>query len=1040
MNPQNITLCALAGATLLAPGQAAVVENASVRIETVEDGLRVRLSVRDGAGWRPVLESAPGDVGGINTLGLPISDAGHSLAMTGQAGGASVVTVLMPGTQSGHVRVVSRLRFTEPTEVEAIVGRWRFLGGAPDTTWTPNLTPEPGQVIGQHAFRSPAILFQKETLAAILLPNVETLAGNPHALPATMNLDVETDAGPTFQMALMPHHTQGHVYWRHDAGHTLTVGPGEVTLDYELLLSATAEPGRAYRLAARWWWDAEGTKHLRGDTLPQAVPWKRYVEVGYDDYLPVVWRETEMNGEAVGGAAMPVLASRNATWFQCWFNDLRSAYGEWLWGKWTDRPELVEKARKTRQLLLNAPRKDGLFPVIYDWDRHRWIGSSGPGVGGGEDIYHIADMAWAAYWLLMWHRDLEPSPRSVAFARDLGDWMVKAQKASGEIPAYLHMDTMQPTDRLVGGAETAADGMFLALLARETGEAKYMAAARKAAGYVRREIMPTNKWYDYETFYSCARKPETFMDHRTGQRPQNTLSMHWAAEMFRQLYLADRRPEDLADGEALMDYVNLYQQAWAPTFLTFEGFGGYGVQNTDAEWNDARQAQFASTNVDFYRLTGKPEYLERAIAALRAGFATTYMPENAFISPGSYDKTPLGHADENYGHGGVDAPAIPTSFDWGTGSALTAVAYARRAFGDVWVDGNRALAFGINGVTATLRGNEMDLRTSTQTVAPVLVRGMGEGLPARLVINGDARAVSAKEWRDGFLATPRADARIRHRAPILLTADDTAIEFEVWPHGAADASVAVDGKTVPAQRIAEGRWKAALPVPAASAGRRRVAYSITADGAERAAAQYETEIVTFGAESPLWTERFTASELPARWTSTVPVSGPVVRPGEGLVLAVPGDRKYDQWVPQNDAPRVTTPVPEGDWAFTAVLDTRRTPRRGAYHAALLLELGDNDYAFYGPSMGESVVLERSGQNLLAVSTFGGAMPPEIEVRARQTGDTLWFDWRPAGGAWSRPATLTAKARRAGFLLKTWEEMPAEITVREARMGALSPAS
>src|SRR5207248_1895597 len=110
---------------------------------------------------------------------------------------------------------------------------------------------------------------------------------------------------------------------------------------------------------------------------------------------------------------------------------------------------------------------------------------------------------------------------------------------------------------------------------------------------------------------------------------------------------------------------------------------------------------------------------------LRAGFATMYMPENRFVSPRTYGKTPMGYADENYGHSGTDAPAGPSSWDWGTGSALAAVAYARQLFGDVWVDFDRHQTFGIDGVMASLRGPSLTISSSIQTIAPVLVRGRG---------------------------------------------------------------------------------------------------------------------------------------------------------------------------------------------------------------------------------------------------------------------------------------------------------------------------
>ena len=79
---------------------------------------------------------------------------------------------------------------------------------------------------------------------------------------------------------------------------------------------------------------------------------------------------------------------------------------------------------------------------------------------------------------------------------------------------------------------------------------------------------------------------------------------------------------------ALIDYLCLYQQLWSPGWLSRPLFGGFGVQNTDGEWSDSRQGYFAVTLGKFYELTGEREYLERAVAALRAMFSLFESPES----------------------------------------------------------------------------------------------------------------------------------------------------------------------------------------------------------------------------------------------------------------------------------------------------------------------------------------------------------------------------------------------------------------------------
>ena len=150
----------------------------------------------------------------------------------------------------------------------------------------------------------------------------------------------------------------------------------------------------------------------------------------------------------------------------------------------------------------------------------------------------------------------------------------------------------------------------------------------------------------------------------------------------------------------------MYQQVWSPPFLNKYLFGGFGVQNSDSEWNDGRGARFVTTYAEYYLATKKVEYLERAIAACRAAFALMDIEENhandinhqvMALGPG------LGYAPENAYHGG---PAYPdnawTGYDWGVGGALAASAFMDYFFGSVWVDGENKVIVPIDGVKANL--------------------------------------------------------------------------------------------------------------------------------------------------------------------------------------------------------------------------------------------------------------------------------------------------------------------------------------------------
>ena len=124
-------------------------------------------------------------------------------------------------------------------------------------------------------------------------------------------------------------------------------------------------------------------------------------------------------------------------------------------------------------------------------------------------------------------------------------------------------------------------------------------------------------------------------------------------------------------GEALLDYLLLYQQSWtnpvlenlsSPSML----LGGFTTQNSDAEWSDARQTLAGEVILDYYRATHKAEYLERGVEALRSQFP---------VSP-----------SENWAHVGYGHKAGVSSFHWGTGSGMAGIEIEEDFLGDAVCD------------------------------------------------------------------------------------------------------------------------------------------------------------------------------------------------------------------------------------------------------------------------------------------------------------------------------------------------------------------
>jgi hypothetical protein len=97
-------------------------------------------------------------------------------------------------------------------------------------------------------------------------------------------------------------------------------------------------------------------------------------------------------------------------------------------------------------------------------------------------------------------------------------------------------------------------------------------------------------------------------------------------------------------------------------------------------WLDEGQRAYESSQ-DLDRTTGKIEYLECGVAALRAQFP---------ISP-----------SENWAHSGYGAKAGVSSYHWGTGSGMAGFEIEEDYLGDAIVDVAASRGIGVNGLNLT---------------------------------------------------------------------------------------------------------------------------------------------------------------------------------------------------------------------------------------------------------------------------------------------------------------------------------------------------
>lgn len=591
--------------------------------------------------------------------------------------------------------------------------------------WVPNLKKKPGQIIAQHVFRSPAIILSCKESRVSVIPDLDAIKLYPET-PYYLDLNFR-DKGAVISYGLSNYKTDQHVYYQHmDSAFRL---PQKTELDLYIICAGHSSSLDILKKTNSFMWNTFAADYL-DSLLPQAVPYKHYAESGYAMALDKYW----VNGPKpeTGGIALSTFLDtatgiyrgrdfKDDLWFHSWFNNARIAYGLYMWGEETGNTLWKNKALATMNLLLSSPQRNGFFPTIWVPEKNGWVSS---GQGGGPDLYHVPDNCWTAIWLLRFNDELKKLPGSDKFLIDFTKGLLKTQSKKGSFPARLRVSDLSPDPVLENSASGAMPTWFLEemILRKKLSsdlEDKARTAVKKSLSFLEKEILPDRRFQDFEVFFSCAPNSINSFDSLTWLYPHNTLSIQWTAEAFLKGNILFNDKNDLEKGEYCLNLLSLYQQVWSPPFIGFYAFGGFGVQNTDAEWSDARQAQFAETYLNFYLATGNREYLQRSIAACRASFALMAIPENKKISPHNYEGSTFngeftGAMAENYGHSGYNERSGQSGFHWGTGSALTTAAIFRSRLGDIFLDEELQSATGVDGVVVrkTEWGDTIKLTTS----------------------------------------------------------------------------------------------------------------------------------------------------------------------------------------------------------------------------------------------------------------------------------------------------------------------------------------
>ena len=708
------------------------------------------------------------------------SDQQVKIKMSGQVNGRIVAEQMLTLDHDGaslHVDVSASLH--KPL-LDYFLSTWQFLPpGAPDFVHSPTAKkddnrsgPAVDQVIGDHAFHSPAIVLQKGGLYACMVPDLAMVnasalrspdarrtqaVGRNHfsvpivdeyyTMPTALDLNAKSglSSQPVIFYGMMDFVVGHHVRYQrvNDASMVRHLAKREIRFGYDLLVGADMPEGAAFQVATRHIWQRYGQPQFRNQPH-LAMPFAEYVRTIYDVVskpmppkiqAPVpgfedhgVFIDFEMNGKPVGGMVSPLGGMGDALWnFEFW-NNIRDANGMVFWVEKLGIPQLKERGQRIINLALEAPRNEaGFFPLIYHAVSKQWVLSSlGPSPSPSTifdrsaPVYNVPAMSKSAAHLLEFYQRCGKDPRIVEYLRPFAEGLLARIDERGAIPSYYTPD-MQPIADLHYSAQPAAMMWFLAEMAGVTGEARYRAGAERIADYLKKEIIRQQRWIDLELYYSCGQNPLGYtMDESQGLPIRGNLSAMWAAKGFQALYKVTRDKAHLEAGAKVADYLSFSQASWDPHYIyTANPFGGCTADNVDtANWLDARQCDLVEPFIWYGLELGRQDLVERGIAAARASTVLIHHPRH--IKNGIYPHVNLygfGLGPENINHEGHNQSAMRTHPSWGECSGIfTGLADAARFTGGGIIDLDHAFAVGTDGINLSLerRGDAFHIIASSR--------------------------------------------------------------------------------------------------------------------------------------------------------------------------------------------------------------------------------------------------------------------------------------------------------------------------------------
>jgi len=253
---------------------------------------------------------------------------------------------------------------------------------SPDHIWLPHLSPYHDTVIGDHAFRSPAIVLADAKKVLVLIPDVDDVRKvQNEGLRVWMDYD---HPNQSIRIAVGAYDVE-HYHVAYVAKPLQYKGQKVKVRVHVLTSDRQADIENPYGLVSRWMWKRWGhAGYEQGGS--QRAPFTSYAKhvvnwafspepKGWGDS---VWQEFTIGGKKCGAPAFIVDVAQHpsvpmdqrrwreqrSVWNQAWFSNQRTANGLLRYARSINSTELERRAQLMTQVALCAPQTDGLFAAV----------------------------------------------------------------------------------------------------------------------------------------------------------------------------------------------------------------------------------------------------------------------------------------------------------------------------------------------------------------------------------------------------------------------------------------------------------------------------------------------------------------------------------------------------------------------------------------------------------------------------------------------------------------------------------------------------